>query len=213
MDTVDWIMESISALLEVAGLTNFVSSTADTVEMWAHQEQVFILKLAVATVLLIFCWVYIRRTLRQHWQSSEGMPDEIKRAKLFMSEENISCLLPTALHGTPDQVYRTSGGDLIPVDTKTGGGRLYLSHTVQLSVYRTILIGMGHSVTSYGYVRLVVDRRVTYKKVELWTPERIVQLKERRDGLKRGDLTPRTHHNAKLCAGCHYQQKCEKKVA
>tara|TARA_R110002095_G_scaffold83032_1_gene72074 strand:+ start:531 stop:1172 length:642 start_codon:yes stop_codon:yes gene_type:complete len=213
MDTLKWLLNANEEVFNQLGLDGIMQGLAGTVYRWFGHESELILKAGVTAAIMVGCWFYLRRTFRRHWMSREGMPGEIRTAKLLMSEMPIACSAPTALHGTPDQVYKLKSGQLVPVDTKTGSGRVYLSVIVQLSVYRTILISRGHCVAPYGYVRLVEGGNVRYERVDLWSPQRVVDLKERREQIKCGAIEPRSSRNARLCAGCHYRTKCDKSFA
>lgn len=142
------------------------------------------------------------------WSQRENLPEELKTAKLFMSEQDISCRSP-ALHGTPDQVFETADGRLIPVDTKTRQhNRVYKSDVIQLSVYRTILSKKysTRNIAEYGYVRLVVDnpaygRKIRYAKVMLMSESEIVRLLQSYWSIRKGKVIPTCTCSGKMCTG------------
>ncbi len=141
------------------------------------------------------------------WIQRENLPGELITAKLFMSEQDISCRSP-ALHGTPDQVFETADDRLIPVDTKTRQhNKVYESDIIQLSVYRTILSKKfsSRNIAEYGYVRLVVDnprygRKIRYAKVRLMPESEIVRLLQSYWSIRKGKVIPICTCSGKLCS-------------
>lgn len=126
---------------------------------------------------------YHRRLGRAlHWWRQENMPTELRRAALYLCEEDISTRTPVALHGRPDQVYRTADNTLVLLDTKARKAhRVFPSDIIQLSVYRVIL---AHSqplaVAPHGYIRTVVQttqgEEVRYHKTMLLSTREIIAL-------------------------------------
>lgn len=116
------------------------------------------------------------------WFESEGMPMELQRSRLVMSEESISTMQPIALHGIPDQVFLNLRGCLVLVDTKVRrNGKVKPEDLIQLGVYRVILThSRKEPVANYGYIRIVRNvgsqRRVSYKKVSIPTASTIIGL-------------------------------------
>lgn len=106
---------------------------------------------------------YDRRTAKAagaglEWTSGENMPRELMLASFVMSERSIETDYPIPLHGTPDQVFRTQAGIVVPIDTKTRSiVAVYYSDRLQLSVYAIILSYRYRlTVGQHGYVRVVL---------------------------------------------------------
>ena len=120
---------------------------------------------------------------RWRWELEEGMPIEIHSGRLLLCESPIWTLYPIPLYGIPDQVYVTTDGELLVVDTKTRPElAISLRDAVQLSVYRAILVYTRHpllrwrAVRPYGYVRLCWKGRVNYVRVQLYAVDAILTL-------------------------------------
>jgi len=132
------------------------------------------------------------------WWDSEGMPDELRNATLFLSEENISTTNPMPMHGRVDQVYKTKnsflGCLLIPVETKfRKKNQTYDSDIIQLSVYRVILSHQYKApVAKYGYVRTVTKENgkdnVCYHRENLLSEEEVVKLWQHYQSIRSGEL-------------------------
>lgn len=114
---------------------------------------------------------------------SEGMPMELRTAELLMSEEKIFSQKPIPLVMIPDQVYLIRNEDLVIVDTKCRKNRIVTDkERLQFSLYRMGLQNTRHpklrglNVRPYGYVRFVVNGRVSYTKVDTFTDEQLVHI-------------------------------------
>ena len=116
------------------------------------------------------------------WRDKECMPRELHTASIFMNEEPISCLKPIPIHGQVDQVFHTSRGKLIPLDTKTRAHHsIYESDIVQLSTYAVALRQMFPGMpVPHGYIRTVIVghgfKSVRYHRVKLLSESQVVRI-------------------------------------
>lgn len=161
-----------------------------------------ILVLTLAPLLLTSPFLSAKRKLKgvrdkypelRSWQYYENMPQALRSATVFLNEEEVSTRLPVPLHGIADQVFKTSRGKLIVVDTKTRENfRVYTSDIIQLSVYGLILSVKyqgQHKVSPHGYVRVVVGagearEQVGYIKVKLLPESQVVALWKKYQAIK-----------------------------
>ncbi len=132
------------------------------------------------TTLLFASVLYAsQRSLYFDFRRRESMPEELKRANLEMSEEEI-ILKKRGLFAKRrvDQVFIGKKGNWIIVDSKTRRRHeVKWNDVLQISEYRAILAetNKGIELSSHGYIRTVTnpeekDRRklnVKYHKVEL----------------------------------------------
>lgn len=140
--------------------------------------ELFLLFLVLALSVTAIDWVS-RRVFGQRvvWAAREGLPRDLQLGQLLMSETPISTRHPVALHGTPDQVFISRKGELVPVDTKLRrDASTTTSDRMQLSIYATILSHTRHEpVADYGYIRAVTaGRRTRYRKVWLLPEGKVV---------------------------------------
>lgn len=139
---------------------------------------------AVICLGLVFMQRWRRHTTDDvaGWFADENMPVVLRKAELFMSEQEISTDSPIPLHGRVDQVFLTKHGLLIPVDTKTRDThRVYESDIWQLGVYAVILQARyRYPVCSYGFVRTVLrtetTRDVRYHAVRLPSLQNVIRM-------------------------------------
>lgn len=115
------------------------------------------------------------------WQVHEGMPEELRTARLLFSEQPLWAHKPVPLYGVPDQVYLTHDRELVLVDTKNRSRpRVTLKDVVQLSVYLVILryarhpAIVGRAARPYAYVRCETNGKVQYLAVRLLNTEQIL---------------------------------------
>lgn len=131
--------------------------------------------------------VLSRVTKRMIWLHEEDMPRVLQNSTIFLNEQEVSIESPIRLHGRVDQVYRTAGDMLIPVDTKTRDRFcVYRSDIIQLSVYGMILRYMNagrYKVSGTGYIRVVIvqnnGERIKYMPVKLLPDKDIIALYQR----------------------------------
>jgi len=144
------------------------------------------------------------------------MPDELRSATLSQSEKQSYVDLAGArIPVRPDQVYRTSDGRLIPVETKTRRGTgVFLYDVIELSVQRlAVAKSAGANAAHYGYVRIKDrqgNRRPTYKRVDLLHEGQLTALYHRYLGVVSGQITPTSQDNPNACKGCSYRSVCPK---
>ena len=176
-------------------------------------DPMIILALIVLVVVALIGERFRRTGRRAEWLRREGMPEELRTAKLVASEQHYRCQKPVALSGTPDQVYRLPEGALVLVDTKRRlRARVYDADIAQLSIYRVLLAAQkafrGQPLAAYGYVRLVTPEGVVYRRVELWDTARVVALHRRYWALRDGRDTPTGAETAGLCRWCGHRERC-----
>jgi len=146
------------------------------------------------------------------------MPGEIAGAELLHSERQLYATLNGAtIPVRPDQVYRTRGNEIVPVDSKTRAMAMtFEADEIELSLQRLALAeshvhsGRG-TVAAHGYIRIkpkAGNRRPSYHRVQLWTRERLERLHERYLDVVSGRITPTSQKNRKACAGCAYRSRC-----
>jgi len=107
-------------------------------------------------------------------------PQELRTARLVLSEYPIGCSRPVPLHGKPDRVYEALNGDLIVVETRLRiKPRPTLRDLVQLSIYRAILLHCDLEplakvrVRDYGYVECAIGGLSRYVALTLLPPATI----------------------------------------
>ena len=159
----------------------------------------------IATALLVVVLAY-------GWLTRGGnppalMPAELAEAKLWLAEKQIECETPVPLHGKPDQVFRLRNRKLVVVDVKTRS-RVFRSDIMQLSVYRTILRGMGEDVVDYGYIRSVTADGERFLRRPLYESRVVVAAWQRHHALRAGTATPTRSNLAALCAKCGHRDRC-----
>lgn len=163
---------------------------------------------ALAFLLIIAVCVVVFYGL--HWQAPlpAGMPHELAEASLWLAEKEIACASPVPLHGKPDQVFKLKSGKLVVVDVKTHS-RVHRSDVMQMSVYRVILMGLGHDVENYGYVRAIVGGQEQFLRCDLYSTEIVVKGWNRHRGLMNGSIVPAPTKVALLCRGCGHKMECK----
>lgn len=120
---------------------------------------------------------------RAAWMAKERMPHDLWMATLVASEEPISAVVPAPLVGKVDQLYQTTMGGLLLVDSKQREQRrIFWRDIVQLSTYRVILLNTdderfaGLPVLPRAYVRIAGTRGVEYVPVGLLDTEQVMAL-------------------------------------
>ncbi len=169
-----------------------------------------------ATGALLLVIFLIRKIKHRRWINKENLPREIWSASLWGSEKSIHCTRPIKLHGKVDQVYQKKDGTLIVTDAKFRAiDRIYKSDIVQLSVYRVILRNSGfmarlfpRKVAKYGYIRLQVSNKISYKRVKLLTEKDIVLLADSYYRVTNGIVAPTRSTVKSLCRKCPYHENC-----
>ena len=160
------------------------------------------------------------RHKRDKFFRDEHMPTELQSASLVLSEERMRCDYPVPLSGQVDQVYRTTSGDLILVDTKTRKKpTVYESDRMQLSSYKVLLnhgdhpVARGVPVRGYGYIRFLIAGRPRYVRVGLASEAQVVALHDRYQQVTRGDVaTGGPAGGRRACASCNYRDICPRRL-
>src|SRR5690606_898880 len=96
-------------------------------------------------------------------------PCELATATIFLNEQDIELQRPVKIRRRVDQVYLTSKGYLVVVDTKTRSShRVEITDIDQLSIYGAMLNQLfPYPVLAHGYVRTVANGTVQYHRVLL----------------------------------------------
>ena len=159
----------------------------------------------VATALLVIVLAY--GWFFRGGNPPASMPAELAEAKLWLAERQIECETPVPLHGKPDQVFRLRNGKLVVIDVKTRS-RVFRSDIMQLSVYRTILCGMGEDVVDYGYIRSVTADGERFLRRPLFETRVVVAAWHRHHELREKGAMPTRSSIAALCAKCGHRERC-----
>lgn len=124
-----------------------------------------------------------RSIARWRWEVEEGIPAEIRRGRLLLSERPVWSEYPIPLYGIPDQVYEVAGSSLLVVDTKVRPRpAVSIRDAVQLSVYRAILtytrhpLFKGRTTQPYGYLRFCWNGCVRYMRLQLYSVDAVMRL-------------------------------------
>lgn len=178
---------------------------------------------AIAFVLALLVMIGRRRptSATAAWMDTEQMPQELRSAQLVLSERHVSIRLPIAIHGDPDQVYRTQDGRLLVVDTKTRfRAKVRSKDIVQLSLYAFMLRrGAVPAATRslhdvYGYIRFKTPAGVTYTKVNLLRDGDILRLHRRYSDLRAARAAGVKFNPAKArCGYCDRRKVCKQSKA
>lgn len=124
-------------------------------------------------------------------QTLKNVPQVLIGATLFLNESPIAITSPLKLHGKVDQVFKTSSGKLIPVDTKQRSkSRWYESDKLQLSVYAMILRHLGHDVSWTGYIRIPNDGNPIYLPIPLGDDAYVSRAVTLYQAIKSGEIIP-----------------------
>lgn len=171
--------------------------------------------MALGLVLLVLASAIFKRRpgKRAAWLQREAMPQELQTARLIASEKHFRCEHPVALSGTPDQVYQLADGCVVLVDTKRRQRpAVYDADIAQLSIYRVLLAHQKrfglHPFADWGYIRLASPSGVTYKRVQLWTTDQVIDLHRRYWQLREGHATPMGTRFKGLCRLCGHRKRC-----
>ncbi len=176
-------------------------------------------EVAAALLTGIFYLVFLiwskrrRKNKATEFFREDNTPIELQSARLYGSEQHISCATPIALKGTYDQLYLTPDDNFILSDTKTRNRPyVYQSDIIQLSAYKLILeqgsAFSGKRIMPHGYLRIVCKGKTHYKKIDLMTEEDVIELYERRQALYRGEIEPQKADTPVKCTRCHQLASC-----
>ena len=182
--------------------------------------------LVLAVALLLGCAAIYRQAARQQRREGDDyasaehrwMPDELRTARLETSEHQLTARIDgDAIPVRPDQVYRTSAGQLVAVDTKVRRGeRVYPGDVIEVSIQRLALSQASRYVGTvriapYAYIRLRPpggQGRPVYKRVDTLPEAELVKLYRRYQDVVAGRVTPRCQTNPRACAGCGHVAGC-----
>lgn len=176
-----------------------------------------ILFLAVAYCLkVLFGGLLTKSPSRKRAGSEFSLPNELKGARLVICEPkyNLYVTTPFNLHGKPDEVYGV-GNRLVVLDTKERNfAKVYDDDVVKLSSYASILRNhkdyRRYGSSTHAYLRIVnrQTRKVSFAKVDLLTDTQLLRLKQKRDAVVSGRVSPATSRNKNFCKGCAQRKAC-----
>lgn len=170
-------------------------------------------------VAVLFLAAYVAAKLKNRAgtrPSGLALPPELNGARLVLCEpkDNLYVSKPFELHGRPDEVYGV-GERLVVLDTKERNiVRAYDDDVVKLSAYASILRNhpkyRKYGSSPHAYLRIVnrATRHVTFVKVALLNDAQLLMVKNRRDRIVSGSITPRTSTNRNFCRGCAQRPSC-----
>lgn len=152
----------------------------------------------------IFIWL-VWRGFAQNWR-----PEELKRGKVVLVEEDLFVDGPFPLAGRPDQVYRLANGLHVPVDNKNRNvHRVYQTDMAELSLQAWLLRRHGMPTAPYGYVaannRKTGERKAL--KVQLGDDQYCERLFRRYLELIEGRTEARRSVGPK-CNSCGHRRRC-----
>lgn len=147
----------------------------------------------------------------------DAMPDEIAVGRLVYSEQTLQADRPVPLSARVDQVYLTTRGTLVPVETKRRhAAKIWPADVIELSVQATVLAHSPDSrkwhgrIADYGYVRIAAEgRKPVYLRTPLLTAAEVRALHDRYFDLHQGRVTPVPAQHQGLCRKCGQRTKCE----
>lgn len=152
-----------------------------------------------------------------HYEVTErpNMPDELAAGRLLFSEAQFYAEQPVPLVARVDQVFLSTGGLVVPVETKTRRAhRWYPYDAIELSVQAVVLryskkVRLPGAIASYGYVRVISDGRPpAYLKVPLLSEAEVTAIYRRYQDLRAGRVAPRPSHHPSLCSRCPQAARC-----
>lgn len=136
------------------------------------------------------------------------LPEELKGAKLVMSERTVERRRPVHVRGRPDEVWMRDGRRII-IETKSRAGRVFASDRTQLAAYAYILrADGGPPLAPHGYVRFTGGGTVTFQKVKLKPDDTVIEAHRRLQRVLQKRETPRFATSAALCKGCGHIARC-----
>ena len=171
----------------------------------------------LAAVVALGWWFRARRrSAKASFFRKERMPRELAMGRLLLSEEQLFCAAPVPMSGRPDQVYRTTKGVLVLVDTKTRSRpTVYDKDRMQLAAYKVVIENCGRpdvggrAVRDHGYIRFVCDRNVSYVRMRLAGTQAVVDLYHRYLSVTRGEVVPTARsRDSMACRRCDYREVC-----
>lgn len=134
---------------------------------------VVIITIALTSIASILGLAVFHSRSRHAWLSSESMPSILRAASLALNEQEL--LDSEGNRIRVDQVFRTSAGKLIVLDTKTRKKHaIYSSDEKQIKKYAKALVEVyDQPVEKFAYIRTVVPvnngagRSIKYLKILL----------------------------------------------
>lgn len=169
------------------------------------------LMVAFSGALLIFVCHQVR--LGRLRDIIDELPGELKQAKLYCSERLLVINHPVDLFGRMDQIWQRANGQLVISDTKTRQViRYYFSDRLQLTGYAFLLKyhpeTKGHSIASYGYLRIPQGSKAVYIKVPLLSEQAYREHVKRYQALQNGLARPKPASSPLICRDCGHILRC-----
>jgi hypothetical protein len=165
---------------------------------------------------VLFGGLLTKSPLRKKAGSEFSLPGELKGARLVLCEpkDNLYVTAPFNMHGKPDEVYGV-GNRLVVLDTKERNfAKVYDDDVVKLSMYASILRNhkdyRQYVSSTHAYLRIVnrQSRKVSFAKVDLLNDAQLLRLKQKRDAVVSGQVSPSTSRNKNFCKGCAQRKAC-----
>jgi len=136
------------------------------------------------------------------------LPDELRGAKLVMSEKSIQRLRPVHVRGKPDEVWLKDGQRII-VETKSRKGRVFEGDRMQLYAYAYMLrTDGGPPLAPFGFVRFTGGEEIAFSKVKLKPDQVVIDAHRRLQRVGRGKEKPTYATSKAMCRGCGHAQRC-----
>ncbi|NRA30557.1 MAG: PD-(D/E)XK nuclease family protein [Parvularculaceae bacterium] len=136
------------------------------------------------------------------------LPDELKGAKLVMSEKTVERLRPVRVRGKPDEVWMKDGQRII-VETKSRKGRVFEGDRMQIAAYAYMLRGDGGPpLAPFGFVRFTGGEEPSFAKVKLKPDEAVIDAHRRLQKLTKGKAKPDFASAVAMCRGCGHARRC-----
>jgi len=149
------------------------------------------------------------------WEERSAMPRVIADGRLLLSEEYFRTEVPRRLGARFDQVFLGADGLIYSVDTKRRKKRqIHRYDQVELSVQGAVLrhgriaVANGHAVAPFGFIRLVVDGSLEYRRVPLLGDDELAHLHDRYYDLHAGNIAANGPDRTGACVKCAYLQSC-----
>ena len=140
------------------------------IEHYAHHQAVLKYQLPNLTI------PQVPPSDKEHWFEDEGMPVELRQAKIEKSESEITCRFSDfLLLGRVDQFYLFGSAGIL-VDTKSHA-KPTIEDQLQLSFYAFILEQNGYKIADYAYVRCA-NIGISYQVIDLLPSELMKEIIE-----------------------------------
>ncbi|MEM9838885.1 MAG: PD-(D/E)XK nuclease family protein [Pseudomonadota bacterium] len=136
------------------------------------------------------------------------LPNDLKGARLVISEKTVERKRPVHVRGRPDEVWLKDGRRVI-IETKSRAGRVFEGDRMQIAAYAYMLRGDGGPpLAPHGYVRFTGGEAVSFQKVKLKPDDDVVAAHRRLQRVLKKKEKPAFASAAALCRGCGHLERC-----